>query len=117
MARVSKQFSEDFELVTQTWMKRGEHTPEEIKMLRDRLRVELSPGPGLPVPLVNGEPVKGWRQLDHEQRVQCYTDLFADMADAIRRDLARSERIRAEVRAEKEKAKGAPLPKLFEVAA
>ena len=97
MARVSKQFSEDFELVTQTWMRRGEHAPDEIKMLRQRLRVELAPGPGLPHPIVNGEPVKGWRALDHDQRVQCYTDCFGDWADAIRRDLARSERIRAEM--------------------
>lgn len=105
MARVSKQFSDDFELVTQTWMKRGEHTPEEIADLKRKLRVELSPGPGLPAPLCNGKPIKGWRQLDHEQRVQCYTDLFADMADAMRRDNERAERIRAEVRAEKEAAK------------
>lgn len=98
MARVSKQFSEDFELVTQTWMKRGDHTPEEIKMLKDRLRVELSPGPGLPHPIINGEPVKGWRPLTFDERVQCYSDTFADWADAIRRDTARSERIRAEVR-------------------
>lgn len=102
MARVTKQFVDDFELVTSTWMRRGEHTPDEIQALRARLRVELSPGPGLPVPLINGEPVKGWRQLDYDERVQCYTDIFADWADAIRRDIERSARIRAEVRAEKE---------------
>jgi hypothetical protein len=103
MARVSKQFSEDFELVTTTWVKRGDHTPEEIKMLRDRLRVELSPGLGLPTPVINGQPVKGWRPLTHDERVQCYSDTFADWADAIRRDQARAERIRAEVRAERER--------------
>lgn len=103
MARVSKQFSDDFQLVTETWMKRGEHTPDEIAHLRQCLRVELAPGPGMPHPVVNGEPVKGWRPLDHDQRVQCYSDTFADWADAFRRDQARSERIRAEVRAEKEK--------------
>lgn len=101
MARVSKQFADDFNLVTETWMKRGEHTPEEIQMLRQRLRVELAPGPGLPHPIVNGEPVQGWRPLDHDQRVQCYTDCFADWADQIRRDDARRERIKAEVRAAK----------------
>lgn len=98
MARVSKQFSEDFDLVTQTWMKRGEHTPKEIELLRSRLRVELAPGPGLPHPVINGEPVKGWRALDHDQRVQCYSDTFADWADQIRRDQSRAERIRNEVR-------------------
>lgn len=101
MARVSQQFAKDFELVTTTWMKRGDHTPQEIETLRARLRVELSPGPGLPHPIINGVRVKGWRPLTHEQRVQCYTDTFADWADQIRHDQARAERIKAEVRAER----------------
>ena len=102
MARVSQQFAKDFDLVTATWVKRGEHTPEEIEHLRSRLRVELSPGTGVPAPRINGQVVKGWRPLTHEQRVQCYSDTFADWADQIRRDQARAERIRAEVRAERQ---------------
>lgn len=103
MARVSKQFADDFALVTQTWMKRGEHTPEEIDHLRQALRVELAPGSGLPCPVVNGERVKGWRALTYDERVQCWTDTFAGLADEIRTDRARSERIAAEVRAAREK--------------
>ena len=99
MARVSQQFSKDFDLVTTTWMKRGEHTPNEIQHLRQCLRVELSPGPGMPHPVVNGQPVKGWIQRNHDERVQCYSDTFAAWADAIRRDEERAERIRNEVRA------------------
>lgn len=102
MARVSKKFSEDFELVTTTWINRGDSSHQEIEQLKARLRVELSPGPGLPHPVMNGEPVQGWRQLTHEQRVQCYTDVFASWADAIRRDRETADRIRAEMAEERE---------------
>lgn len=103
MARVSKQFSEDFNFVTSTWINRGEHTAAEIAKVKDALRVELAPGPGLPHPTINGEKVKGWRPLDHEQRVEAYTKAFADWAAEIRRDEANSARIKAETKAWKEK--------------
>lgn len=99
MARVTRQFMDDFELVTSTWVKRGEHTQQEVEALRARLRVEMSPGPGLPQPVIRGEPLKGWLPRTHEERVQCYTDVFSDWADRIRRDEERAARIRAEVRA------------------
>lgn len=103
MARVSKQFADDFSLVTSTWIKRGEHTESEIAQVKDALRVELAPGPGLPHPVINGEHVKGWRALSQEQRVEAYTKAFADWAAEIRRDEANSARIRAEVEAWKER--------------
>lgn len=98
MARVSKQFAEDYELVTKTWVSRGEHTAEEMAKLKDALRVELAPGPGLPHPRINGEYVKGWRALNQDQRVDAYSKAFADWASEIRRDTARRDRIKAEVR-------------------
>jgi hypothetical protein len=104
MARVSPQFSADFELVTTTWIQRREHTKEEIDHLRQCLRVELSPGPGMPHPVVGGVRVKGWVPRDHAQRVQCYSDTFAGWADSMRRDAERSERIRAEMASAKESA-------------
>lgn len=103
MARVSKEFKADFDLVTQTWVKHGEHTQAEMDKLREVLRVELSPGPGLPHPRINGEYVKGWRPLSQEQRVEAYTKAFADWAAEIRRDEARSARIKAESKAWAEK--------------
>lgn len=102
MARVSRQFLEDFDLVTQTWIAWGEHTEAEVERLRQVLRVALSPGPGMPHPIIDGEPVKGWRPLTYEERMQCWSDTFAGLADEIRRDRARSERIAAAVRAERE---------------
>ena len=103
MARVSKQFADDFSLVKSTWIKRGEHTESEIAQVRDALRVEMSPGPGLPHPVINGEPVKGWLPRDQDQRIEAYTKAFADWAADIRRDEANSARIRAEVEAWKER--------------
>lgn len=98
MARVSKRFAEDYELVTQTWIKRGDHTEAEMAKLKDALRVELSPGDGLPHPVINGWRVEGWRPLSQEQRIEAYTKAFADWAAEIRRDEANSARIREEVR-------------------
>lgn len=103
MARVSKQFADDFSLVTSRWVSRGEHTQGEIDQLRAALRVELSHGPGLPHPVINGEPVKGWLPRDQDQRIEAYTKAFADWAAEIRRDEASSARIRAEVEAWKER--------------
>ena len=103
MARVSKQFADDFSLVTSRWVSRGEHTQGEIDQLRAALRVELSPGPGLPCPSINGVPVKGWLPRDQERRIEAYTKAFADWAAEIRRDEAHSARIRAEVEAWKER--------------
>ena len=104
MARVSQQFAKDFDLVTKTWIERKEHTPREVEHLRQCLRVELSPGPGLPHPIHNGQPVKGWNVRTHEERIAIYAETFADWADQIRRDIERKERIKAEVRAAKERA-------------
>lgn len=102
MARVSKEFADNFDLVTRTWIGRGDHTESEIAKLKDALRVELAPGPGLPHPVINGERVQGWRPLSHEQRVDAYTKAFADWAAEIRRDMVRKERIKAEVREHRE---------------
>lgn len=102
MARVSREFSENFDLVTQTWVLRGEHTAKEIDQLRQSLRVELSAGPGLPHPRINGVLVQGWRPRDQADRVAAYELAFADWAKTIRRERATSERIAAEVRAENE---------------
>lgn len=103
MARVSREFAANFDLVTSTWVKRGEHSQKEIDELRQALRVELSPGPGLPHPRINGEYVQGWKPRSHEERVKAYELAFADWATEIRRDEARSARIKAETQAWKEK--------------
>lgn len=103
MARVSREFAANFDLVTSTWIARGEHSAKEIEQLRQVLRVELSPGPGVPHPRINGELVMGWNPRSHEERVKAYELAFADWATEIRRDEARSARIKAETQAWKEK--------------
>jgi hypothetical protein len=102
MARVSRQFAADFELVTQTYVARREMTQDEAETMRERVRVELSPGPGLPAPRdSDGNIFEGWSPMTHEERIAAYTETFSRLAGEIRSDIARSERIRAEVRAEK----------------
>ena len=102
MARVTKKFADDFDLVVRTWVARGENTQDEVDELRARLRVDLAPGAGLPAPTFKNVRVEGWRPLTHEQRVQMWADTFAGLADEIRCDAARGANIRAEVRAARE---------------
>lgn len=72
-------FRRDFALVWKTWIARNEETPESYQEAGKAVKKNMQ----------NVEWMRG--AMSH----------FAQMADAIRRDLARSERIRAEMRAEK----------------
>lgn len=103
MARVSRQFAEDFDLVTQTYIRYRDMTKDEAEKMRERIRVELSPGPGLPAPRdSDGNVFEGWSPSTQEERIAAYTETFSRLAGEIRSDLARSERIKAERKAEKE---------------
>lgn len=77
------QFRANFDLVWRTWRARGEISEDEMKKGMKEA----------------GAAVKA--NMKDANWMACASSHFASMADAIRRDTARSERIRGEVRDEK----------------
>lgn len=75
------QFRADFALVWKTWIAQTHETPESYQAA--------------------GKAVK--QNLNDSDWMAGASAHFAQLADTIRRDLARSERIRAEVRANKQR--------------
>ena len=88
MAKVTRQFRDDFEIWAADRTERGEWTADEIEGLRAMLRTDFAPGPdqlraGVSVILAAGLEVPAAID-DHKERYRLWADYFAVEAEAIR---------------------------------
>lgn len=87
MAKVTRQFRDDFEIWAADRIARGEWTEAEVEDLRGMLRQDFEPGPdqlrtGVSVILATGIEIPAAID-DHEERYRLWADYFAAEAEAI----------------------------------